>query len=85
MREERRFSEDRARFYSGQIALGLGYLHKSHILFRDLKPENILVDENGYIKIADFGLAKHAIMSNSFCGTPEFLCNNYVINRFYSA
>ncbi len=28
MREERRFSEDRARFYAGQIALGLGYLHK---------------------------------------------------------
>lgn len=60
--------------------MGLGYLHKSHILYRDLKPENILVDENGYIKLADFGLAKLAIESNSFCGTPEYLCKRVKIN-----
>lgn len=45
MREERRFSEYRVKFYAAQIALALGYLHKSNVLYRDLKPENILVDE----------------------------------------
>ena len=74
MREQKRFSEDRTRFYALQIAMALGHLHKSKILYRDLKPENVLVDENGYIKLADFGLAKLAIESNSFCGTPEYLC-----------
>lgn len=73
MREERRFAEDRVRFYSAQIAIALGYLHKSQILYRDLKPENILLDEHGYIRLADFGLAKNAIESNSFCGTPEYI------------
>lgn len=79
LREERRFSEDRTRFYAAQISLALGYLHKSHVLYRDLKPENILVDERGYIRLADFGLAKLAEMSNSFCGTPEYLSPEMVV------
>jgi serine/threonine protein kinase len=74
LREERRFSEERVKFYAAQIALALGYLHKSQVLYRDLKPENILVDERGYIRLADFGLAVLATESNSFCGTPEYLC-----------
>ena len=56
--EQRRFSENRVRFYAGQIALALGYLHKSNIYYRDLKPENILLGTDGYILLADFGLAK---------------------------
>lgn len=39
-------------------------------MYRDLKPENILLDAHGYIKIADFGLAKlHNKKSYSFCGS----------------
>lgn len=45
-------------------------------MHRDLKLENILVDERGYLKIIDYGLAK--IMSNeelatSYCGTAEYI------------
>ena len=57
----------------------MGYLHHSKILYRDLKPENILVDEHGYIKLADFGLAKLAHESNSFCGTAEYLSPEMII------
>ena len=56
--EQRRFSEERVKFYAVQIALALGYLHSSNILYRDLKPENILLGLDGYILLADFGLAK---------------------------
>jgi serine/threonine protein kinase len=59
--------------------MALGYLHKSRIIYRDLKPENILLNNDGYIMLADFGLAKvnandEGEEPNSFCGTPEYLC-----------
>ena len=56
--DSKRFSEDRTRFYAAQIAIALGYLHSSKIYYRDLKPENILLGLDGYILLADFGLAK---------------------------
>ena len=41
-----------------QICEGLAKSHKTGIIHRDLKPENILFDQDGQVKILDFGLAK---------------------------
>ncbi len=77
----RRFSEERAKFYSVQIVLALGYLHESKVVYRDLKPENILLSQDGYIRLADFGLAKMLgeEIANSFCGTPEYLSPEMIL------
>lgn len=76
LRDRKRFSEEQAKFYASQILLALEYLHKMGVVYRDLKPENILVDEDGYVKMTDYGLAKFLKQGEatySFVGTPEYL------------
>jgi serine/threonine protein kinase len=56
-------------------------LHHKGIIHRDLKLENILVDEKGYLKIIDYGLAKILQgdeLAMSYCGTPEYLAPEMV-------
>jgi protein-serine/threonine kinase len=72
-----RFSEEMVRFYACEIYLALTHLHSQKIIYRDLKPENVVLDENGHIKLIDFGLAKDEIDLSSkcatFCGTNEYI------------
>jgi serine/threonine protein kinase len=49
------------------LILGVEYLHYNGILHRDLKPSNLLMDDNGRLKIADFGL------SHMFDGVDDLL------------
>ena len=76
LRHSKRFDEKRAKFYAAQVGLALGHLHSQGIIYRDLKPENILMDEEGFIVLTDFGMAKMMKKNEvamSFCGTPEYL------------
>eukprot|EP00823_Brevimastigomonas_motovehiculus_P000115 TRINITY_DN10220_c0_g1_i1.p1 TRINITY_DN10220_c0_g1~~TRINITY_DN10220_c0_g1_i1.p1 ORF type:complete len:342 (-),score=87.73 TRINITY_DN10220_c0_g1_i1:121-1146(-) len=44
--------------YMQQVLTGLYFCHSHRVLHRDLKPQNLLIDQNGIIKLADFGLAR---------------------------
>ena len=75
-----RFLEKEARYYAARTLLGIAALHEKSIAYRDLKPENILMDEAGYTKISDLGLATKVGKSGltGTCGTrgywaPEML------------
>ncbi|XP_060061132.1 ribosomal protein S6 kinase alpha-2 isoform X2 [Erinaceus europaeus] len=78
------FTEEDVKFYLAELALALDHLHTLGIIYRDLKPENILLDEEGHVKITDFGLSKEAIdrdkRAYSFCGTIEYMAPE-VVNR----
>jgi len=50
--------EEIAKFLIAELILAMKYMHEKGVLFRDLKPENILLDQEGHIRVADFGLAK---------------------------
>ena len=71
---------------------GLNYLHMNNIIHRDLKCANILVDNNGIIKLSDFGASKKIIdqfvqenidkefVSKSVKGSPYWMAPE-VINK----
>jgi serine/threonine protein kinase len=44
--------------YSRQIASALKYLHRNRIVFRDLKSNNIGIDQDGRLRLFDFGLCR---------------------------
>ena len=85
---KRRFNEKQNKFLIGCILVGLEYIHSQCILHRDIKPENLVFDNNGYLRITDFGIAKKYVVNNKkdTSGTvgylaPEILCNQ---NHTYS-
>ena len=71
--EQRRFSEDRVKFYAAQIALALGYLHKSNIYYRDLKPEMIV--GSGHDHTLDWW-ALGVLIYEMIIGIPPFYHKN---------
>lgn len=79
LKKQKRFNEDRARFYIAEIILAIQFIHDQNIIYRDLKPENVLLDKDGHVCLTDFGLSRTGLEEGNgdkaftFCGTPEYL------------
>lgn len=79
-------SEKHARFFVGSLMLVLEDLHEKAIAYRDLKPENVVVDDEGYLKLIDFGTAKF-IKGRTFTvlGTPQYMAPEVIMGTGYAA
>ncbi|XP_020700428.1 CBL-interacting protein kinase 2-like [Dendrobium catenatum] len=81
-----RLKEDVARKYFQQLISAVEFCHSRGAFHRDLKPENLLLDDDGNLKVSDFGLSALAEskrkdgLLHTTCGTPAYVAPE-VINR----
>lgn len=85
LQKDRKFGEERTKFYIAELVCALEHLHEQGVIYRDLKPENILLDANGHIALCDFGLSKLNLTNEdtakTFCGTTEYLAPEILLDE----
>nr|XP_054586866.1 ribosomal protein S6 kinase-related protein isoform X2 [Nothobranchius furzeri] len=70
------FSEDTVRVFAAELGCALGFLHDFGIIHRDVKMENILLNDNGHLRLADFGLSRRLERGGrafTICGTIQYM------------
>ena len=82
----RKFSEEQTRFFLANIIYAIDYIHSNNVIHRDIKPENLVLDEKGYVRITDFGIAKENMPDNSSetSGTPGYMAPEVMKGRNHS-
>ncbi|CAM0951384.1 unnamed protein product [Alopecurus aequalis] len=84
-----RLTEDTTRRYFQQLIAAVGFCHSRGVAHRDIKPENLLLDEEGRLKVTDFGLAAlpeqlhHDGLLHTQCGTPAYVAPEVLRKRGY--
>ncbi|KAL4307988.1 hypothetical protein GQ457_01G046870 [Hibiscus cannabinus] len=84
-----KLKEDVARRYFQQLVAAVDFCHSRGVYHRDLKPENLLLDENGNLKVSDFGLSaltesrRQDGLLHTTCGTPAYVAPEVISKKGY--
>ncbi|KAL5576122.1 hypothetical protein UlMin_017821 [Ulmus minor] len=84
-----KLEEEIARKYFQQLVSAVDYCHSRGVFHRDLKPENLLLDENGDLKVSDFGLSAlpeqlwNDGLLHTRCGTPAYVAPEVLRKKGY--
>lgn len=84
-----KLKEDVAHKYFKQLINAVDYCHSRGVYHRDIKPENILLDENGNLKVSDFGLSalveskRQDGLLHTPCGTPAYVAPEVIKRKGY--
>lgn len=82
LRKAGRFNEKASKFYASSVVTVFEQLHQKLIVYRDLKPENLILDDKGFLKVCDFGLAKVVTDRTwTLCGTPDYLAPEIILSK----
>lgn len=76
VRKRKRLSEELSCYFFKQTCEALAYCHHKQISHRDLKPDNLLLQEEGIVKLCDFGVSKIMTSDSLFkeqVGTPAYM------------
>lgn len=84
-----KLKEDVAHKYFQQLVNAVDFCHGRGVYHRDIKPENLLLDENGNLKVSDFGLSALADskrqdgLLHTPCGTPAYVAPELIKRKGY--
>jgi eukaryotic-like serine/threonine-protein kinase len=77
VREEAPLTPERAIGLTEQVLLAARFAHKRGVVHRDLKPHNVIIDDEGRVKVTDFGIARagasEITQTGSIMGTARYL------------
>ncbi|EEC72607.1 hypothetical protein OsI_06080 [Oryza sativa Indica Group] len=82
----KRLDEKEAKKYFYQLIDAVDYCHRRGVYHRDLKPENLLVDNQGNLKVSDFGLSvlkKPGQFLSTSCGSPCYVAPEMIQHKSY--